>query len=349
MADPEHLAKLNEGVSDWNAWRSNNSEILSPDLSGAGLPEAKLSGANLRWVDLTETDLNGADLRGTDFRGAHLIEANLNAAHLDGADLSGAILSGANLRGVNLSSANLSGADLTEANLNGANLNGVNVRVAELGYTSFGGANLRNVTGLDSCHHIGPSYLDYFMLAQSWPLPVPFLRGCGLPSQYIDNLPSLLMEAGQFYSCFISHSTKDKKFAERIWGDLQNKNVPCWYAPEDLKIGDRFQERIEESIRVHDKLLLVLSENFVDSTWVEREVLAAREREDRTGKLVLFPIRLDDAVMVASRAWAADLRRTRHIGDFTHWKDHDSYQKAFERLLRDLKADEASTPTVAPK
>jgi len=38
-----------------------------------------------------------------------------------------------------------------------------------------------------------------------------------------------------------------------------------------------------------------------------------------------------------------------HIGDFTHWKDHDSYQKAFERLLRDLKADEASTPTVAPK
>jgi hypothetical protein len=33
----------------------------------------------------------------------------------------------------------------------------------------------------------------------------------------------------------------------------------------------------------------------------------------------------------------------RHIGDFTGWKDHDSYQKAFARLMRDLKA-ESSTP-----
>jgi hypothetical protein len=25
-----------------------------------------------------------------------------------------------------------------------------------------------------------------------------------------------------------------------------------------------------------------------------------------------------------------------NIGDFTRWKDHDAYQKAFDRLLRDL-------------
>jgi hypothetical protein len=32
-------------------------------------------------------------------------------------------------------------------------------------------------------------------------------------------------------------------------------------------------------------------------------------------------------------------RRTRHVGDFTNWKGHDSYRKAFDRLLRDLKAE----------
>ena len=36
---------------------------------------------------------------------------------------------------------------------------------------------------------------------------------------------------------------------------------------------------------------------------------------------------------------SAKLRRSRHIGDFPNWEDHDSYQKAFERLLRDLKAE----------
>lgn len=36
---------------------------------------------------------------------------------------------------------------------------------------------------------------------------------------------------------------------------------------------------------------------------------------------------------------AAEIRRTRQIGDFSRWKDHDAYQQAFERLLRDLKAE----------
>jgi len=38
-------------------------------------------------------------------------------------------------------------------------------------------------------------------------------------------------------------------------------------------------------------------------------------------------------------AWTASIRRQRHIGDFTKWKDHDSYQQAFDRLLKDLKAE----------
>jgi hypothetical protein len=28
------------------------------------------------------------------------------------------------------------------------------------------------------------------------------------------------------------------------------------------------------------------------------------------------------------------------IPDFSNWKDHDAYQKAFQRLVRDLKAED---------
>jgi hypothetical protein len=149
---------------------------------------------------------------------------------------------------------------------------------------------------------------------------------------------SLTGEALEFYSCFISYSTKDQEFADRLYADLQNKGVRCWFAPHDLKIGDRFQEEIEKSIRLYDKLLLILSDNSVNSDWVEREVQAAMEKERRPPKsTVLLPIRLDDAVMDSNRAWAADIRRTRHVGDFLKWKDDDSLKNAFERLLRDLK------------
>ena len=58
-------------------------------------------------------------------------------------------------------------------------------------------------------------------------------------------------------------------------------------------------------------------------------------RQDR--RAVLFPVRIDDAVMDTTEQWADDVRRTRHIGDFTRWKDHYAYQKGLQRLLRDLK------------
>jgi hypothetical protein len=49
--------------------------------------------------------------------------------------------------------------------------------------------------------------------------------------------------------------------------------------------------------------------------------------------------------METDQAWAASLRRTRHIGDFRAWKDHDQYQKSFDRLLRDLKAQGGGAAT----
>jgi hypothetical protein len=54
---------------------------------------------------------------------------------------------------------------------------------------------------------------------------------------------------------------------------------------------------------------------------------------------VLFPIRIDDAVIHSAMGWVADIRRQHYIGDFRQWKEHDVYQHAFRRLLRDLKAD----------
>src|SRR5215813_8939701 len=66
-------------------------------------------------------------------------------------------------------------------------------------------------------------------------------------------------------------------------------------------------------------------------------VKISRERcGPRSGYAHLFPIRLYNAVMETDTAWAASLRRLRHIGDFRQWKDHDAYRKGFERLMRDL-------------
>ena len=354
MANPEHLPILQQGVEVWNAWRRQNRDIM-PDLSRADLRKA-----NLTKADLTRADLDRADLEEANLVGANLVGANLNRADLFGADLStamlmaiylrGAILRGADLRGADfclavLDEATLTGATLTMADLRFASLRGADLTMADLTElwlqdTVFGDTNLTAVRGLETCHHQGPSILDHRTLARSGPLPLAFLRGCGLPDALIDYLPSLLNQPFQFYSCFISYASRDQAFAERLYADLQNKGVRCWFAPEDMKIGDRLRPRIDETIRVYDKLLLVLSKSSVASQWVEQEVETAMARERQQGTTILFPVRVDNTVMTLETGWPALIRNTRNIGDFRRWKTHDVYQKAFDRLMRDLKAAE---------
>lgn len=156
-----------------------------------------------------------------------------------------------------------------------------------------------------------------------------------------DRAPALVspLQYGAFLSCFISYSSKDQVFVERLFGDLRTREVQCWYAPEDLKIGDRLRIRIVESIERHEKTLLVLSEYSLNSMWVADEVEAALDKEERYGTTVLFPITIDDAVWKCQEAWAAKVRRERYIGDFRRWEEREAYQAAFERLLRSLRVE----------
>jgi uncharacterized protein YjbI with pentapeptide repeats len=328
------------GIEEWNRLRATDYSNI--DLSDADLSGAHLRGADLGFDDLTRANLHHADLSFASF-GGDLGGANLRGARLSGAYLGGANLSGADLSDADLGGAQLYGADLRRTYLVRAYLGGANLSNATCGHTVFADVDLSEVKDLDSIKHSGPSTVGIDTLYRSkGKIPEAFLRGCGVPDAQIEYLPSLIgsVDPIQFYSCFISYSSKNRDFAERLHADLQAKGVRCWFAPEDLKIGERFRQRIDMAIRVHDKLMLVLSEQSLASDWVEAEVEAALDREGREKRIVLFPIRLDDAVLESPVAWASHVKRTRHIGDFCGWKDHDAYQRAFDRLLRDLRASE---------
>jgi len=379
MANQEHLEILKQGVEVWNQWRNTYPDIEPylrfANLSGMNLINANLNGAdlvraNLSFADLTETHLIGAKLSlayliSTNFSRADLTNAYLigsfpTAAQFTQADLTGANLRGSDLTLTNLTESQLSRADLTDAdlinanltkadlvntNLIGADLTYANFTQSSMAFTILGGINLHLALGLDTVIHLGPSNISIDTIIRSdGKIPESFLRNAGVPVSIIETIPSLVgsLKPIDFYSCFISCSKKDRLFADRLYANLRSKGVRCWFAPEDLKIGDHYHQRIDESIRLYDKLILILSEHAIQSSWVEREVVSAREKEDHLGHEVLFPIRIDGAVMDTTKAWAADVRRRWHIGDFTQWKNDDAYQQAFEHLLRDLKAEQRS-------
>jgi uncharacterized protein YjbI with pentapeptide repeats len=369
MANPEHLAKLKEGVAAWNDWRRANraatwndwkpaypeivpdldkADIDEANLRGANLRKAGLDGANLRDAKLSGANLSRAKLRGARLVGTKLIGASLGGAHLKHADLTNANLSNANVTGANLVGANLTDSNLFHANLSRADLSKADFSGARLGGTVFGDNDLSKARGLEAAVHLRSSTIGVDTIYRSQgKIPLAFLRGAGVPENFIEYMGSLTGKALEFYSCFISYSTKDQEFADRLHADLQNKGVRCWFAPHDMQGGKKTHEQIDAAIRMHEKLLLIVSPNSMNSEWVKTEIRKARKRECTEKKRVLFPVRL--VSFEAIRDWelfdadegkdlAVEIREY-YIPDFSNWKNHGSYAKEFEHLLRDLKTE----------
>jgi uncharacterized protein YjbI with pentapeptide repeats len=322
--------------------------LIKADLRGSNLQRASfnlanLSEANLSEAVLRESDFSEAILKRTyliiaDLVGVELFEADLERADfrwafLIGSDLRRANLFRADLRWAHLIESNLSEADLSEANLSETNLSKTDVRRAifrdaVVAWSNFGDIDLSKSKGLHSIKHVGPSTVG---------IDTTFLKGTGVSQKFIAYVKSLSEEAFVHYSCFIRYSNDDRDFAEKLRTDLQNNDIHCWYIPEEMKIGDKVQHNIEQSIRIHEKQILVLSKNSLTRQWVEKEIENANKKALKKKKNILIPVRTDTASLESDQAWMVDLRSSGDILNFADWKKPGSYQKTLKQLLAVLK------------
>jgi uncharacterized protein YjbI with pentapeptide repeats len=352
-------------LSDANLREANLSEA---DLTKANLNGAMLSNAFVRDANLRETNLLAANLRNANFKNANLSGANLMVADLEGADLSGANLSKTNLTksdlsGINLRRADLSGARLMRTNLARSNLmearfietdlTGVNLSQAVAGSTVFASSDLGKVIGLESLDHRGPSYIsmDTFVLSAG-KIPEVFLRGCGLsdadieyaklsnPALSTDEISKILQKlhtlraerAPQISPLFISYSSANSQFVEKIGNHLTQKGIRYWRDIHE-KNGQR-DRQIAWSIPQSSKVLLVLSEQSMKSDWVEQDVQEARKLEKEMGRGVLYPVTLDDSWRDSRSPKTIMEQVLEHsILDFSGWKDKSKFDDTFRTLL----------------
>lgn len=172
MANPQHVAKLKEGVAAWNAWRRAFPHV-KPDLRDVNFTDVKafsgtplwaphelwsfdakrkvertgvvLDGVDFSDADLTEADLSSVRLANASLRNARCEWARFRNAWLKTADLSNAQLRYADFYDANLAEASLNGARLFRANLSRVYFRDTDLTHANLQYANMDEALVTNV------------------------------------------------------------------------------------------------------------------------------------------------------------------------------------------------------------
>ena len=93
------------------------------------------------------------------------------------------------------------------------------------------------------------------------------------------------------FDVFISHASEDKDtIARPLYEGLSAAGLAVWYDDAVLHLGDSLRRKIDEGLARCNYGVVIISRNFFDKEWPQRELdgLAAREVAD--GKTVILPI-----------------------------------------------------------
>lgn len=87
---------------------------------------------------------------------------------------------------------------------------------------------------------------------------------------------------------FLSHTSIDKPFVEKLARDLERLGIRVWFDKYEIKVGESILWKIDEGIRESEYLGIVISKEAWESEWVKTEIAAAWQKQvQQKGKFVL--------------------------------------------------------------
>lgn len=105
------------------------------------------------------------------------------------------------------------------------------------------------------------------------------------------NVPKYQARTLPEYDVFISHANKDKEdLIEKLYRSLEMLGIKIFYDKESLEWGDNWKDRILNGTKKAEFAIIVISENFFDREWTEKELHEFLNRQNRNGQKLILPI-----------------------------------------------------------
>lgn len=105
------------------------------------------------------------------------------------------------------------------------------------------------------------------------------------------NVPLYLVKGLPEYDVFISHANSDKEdLIEELYQSLSMLGVKIFYDKESLEWGDNWKDKILNGTKRAEFAIIVISENFFDREWTERELSEFLNRQNQNGQKLILPI-----------------------------------------------------------
>lgn len=105
------------------------------------------------------------------------------------------------------------------------------------------------------------------------------------------SVPKYLAKTLPEYDVFISHANKDKEdLVEDLYKSLSKLGVKIFYDKEILDWGDEWKKQILDGVKKSEFAIIVISENFFDREWTEKELAEFLSRQNRNGQKIILPI-----------------------------------------------------------
>jgi hypothetical protein len=93
-------------------------------------------------------------------------------------------------------------------------------------------------------------------------------------------------------SFFLSHSSHDKEFVNRLALDLSNQNVPVFFDKWEINVGDSIVEKINMALESKG-FIIVISYNSINSNWVKKELSSALIQSLSDNSIGIYPILIE--------------------------------------------------------